>query len=176
MRAILCMLLLWQTCAPLCMPRPIGLPYFTSTLRWQTCTSLCMPRPISLAYFTLSLLWQTCMPLCTPRQISLLYLTSSPLWQTCAPLCMPHQIGLPYFTSPLRWLALTPFTLHVLAADLHLFSFSQDFDTAFAAAVMAPALVTAMIQTRHDTNWKLVVAEEVSPKDFAMMILWVRIF
>jgi hypothetical protein len=27
------------------------------------------------------------------------------------------------------------------------FSFSRDFDTAFAAAVIAPALVTAMIQT-----------------------------
>jgi len=32
MRAILCMLLLWQACAPPCMPRPIGLPYFTSSL------------------------------------------------------------------------------------------------------------------------------------------------
>ncbi len=40
----------------------------------------------------------------------------------------------------------------VLAADLRLFSLSQDFDTAFAAAMIAPALVTAMKQTRHDTN------------------------
>ncbi len=37
--------------------------------------------------------------------------------------------------------------LCVLAAVLHLLSFSRDFDTAFAAAVLAPALVTAMIQT-----------------------------
>ena len=34
-----------------------------------------------------------------------------------------------------------------LAADLRLFSFSRDFDTAFAAAAIAPALVIAMIQT-----------------------------
>ena len=61
--------------------------------------------------------------------------------------------------------------LHVLAADLRLFSFSWDFDTAFAAAVMAPALIPAMIQTRHDTNWKPVVAKKAFPKDFAMMIL-----
>ena len=61
--------------------------------------------------------------------------------------------------------------LHVLAADLRLFSFSWDFDTAFAAAVMAPALIPAMIQTRHDTNWKLVVAKKVFPKDLIMMIL-----
>ncbi len=110
MHTILCMLLLWQMCAPLCMPHSIGLPYFTSSLRWQTCASLCMPRPISLPYFTLSILWQTRMPLCMPHQICLPYLTSSLLRQTCAPLCMPRQIGLPYFTSSLPWLAFTPFT------------------------------------------------------------------
>ncbi len=65
MCTILCRLLLWQMCAPLCMPHPIGPPYFTSSLRWQTCASLFMPRPIGLPYFTLSLLWQTCMPLCS---------------------------------------------------------------------------------------------------------------
>jgi len=48
MRTILCMLLLWQTCAPLCMPRPISLPFFTFSLLWQTCVSLCMPRQIGL--------------------------------------------------------------------------------------------------------------------------------
>ena len=110
MRAILCMLLLWQTCAPLCMPRLIGLPNFTSPLRWQTCEILCIPRPSSLPYFTLPLLWQTCMPLCMPRQIVLPYLTSLLLWQTCTPLCMPRQIGVPYFTLSLPWLAVTPFT------------------------------------------------------------------
>ena len=88
MCTILCMLLLWQTCAPLCMPRLIGLPYFTSSLLWQTCMPLCMPRQIRLSYHTLSL-----------------------LWQTCAPLCMPRQISLPFFITPLlRWLAFTPFT------------------------------------------------------------------
>ena len=41
------------------------------------------------------------------------------------------------------------------------------------SALMAPAaLVHTMIKIRHDTNWKLVVAEKVFPKDFAMMILW----
>ncbi len=44
MRTILCMLLLWQTCTPLCMPRSIGLPNFSLSLRWQTCESLCMPH------------------------------------------------------------------------------------------------------------------------------------
>ena len=39
-------------------------------------------------------------------------------------------------------------------------------------AVIAPALVIAMIQTRPDTNWKLVVVEKVCPKDVAIMILW----
>ena len=110
MRAILCMLLLWQTCSPLCMPRPIGLPYFTSSLCWQTCASLCMPRPISLPFFTSSLLWQTYMPICMPSQIGLTYLTLSPLWQTCTPLCMPRPIGLPYLTLLLRWLAFNLFT------------------------------------------------------------------
>ena len=35
----------------------------------------------------------------------------------------------------------------VLAVDLHLFSFSQDVDTAFTATLLAPALVITMIQT-----------------------------
>ncbi len=174
MRAILCILLLWQTCAPLCMPRLIGLLYFTSLFRWQTCASLCMPRPMGLPYFTSLLLWQTCMPLCVPRQIGLSYLTSSLLWQTCAPLCMPCQIGLPYFTSSLRWLAFTSFTCS--CCWLTPFLILTRLDTAFAAAIMAPVLVTAMIQTRHDTNWKLVVAEKVCPNDFAVMILWCEYF
>ena len=162
MHTILCMLLLWQTCAPRCMPCLIGLPYFTSPLRWQTCASLSMPRPMGLPYFTSSLLWQTCMPLCMPHQIHLPYLTSLLFCQTCTPLCMPRPIGLPYLTLSLRWLACY---LHVLAADLRLFSFSRVFDTAFAAAAIAPALVNTMIQTRPDTNWKLVVVEKVCPKD-----------
>ena len=62
MRAILCMLLRWQTCASLCMPHPISLPYFTSPLLWQTCIPLCMPHPIGLPYFTSLLPWQTCAP------------------------------------------------------------------------------------------------------------------
>jgi hypothetical protein len=98
MRAILCMLLLWQTCAPLCMPRPIGLPYFTSSLRWQTCAPLCMPCPISQPFFASSLLWKTYIPLCTPRQIGL----------------------------PISLRRSSDRHAHVLAADLRLFSFSWD--------------------------------------------------
>jgi hypothetical protein len=190
MHTILCMLLLWQTCAPRCMPCLIGLPYFTSPLRWQTCASLCMPRPMGLPYFTSSLLWQTCMPLCMPRpiglpyftlsllwqtrallcmphQIGLPYFTLSLLWQTCVPLCMPHQVRLPYFTSSLLWLA---FVRHscVLAADLRLFPFSRDVDTAFAAALLAPALVITMIQT-FKTPFLLqrsVAEEDRMPKRF----------
>ena len=170
MRAILCILLLWQTCAPHCMPRPIGLPYFTSSLCWQTCASLCMPRPISLPFFASLLLWQTYMFLCMPRQIGLPYLTSLLLWQTCTSLCMLHQIGLPYFTSSLLWLAFTPFTCS--CCWLMPFLILMRLWHCLCSALMAPALVPAMIQTRHDTNWKLVVAEKVFPKDFAMMILW----
>jgi hypothetical protein len=48
---------------PLCMPRPISLPYFTSSLIWQTWAPLCIPHQIDLPYFTLSLLWQTFAPL-----------------------------------------------------------------------------------------------------------------
>ena len=87
--------------------------------------------------------------------------------------CMPRQIGLPISlrcssdrhahpsACPIRSLCRILLNrsfdwhsrhLHVLAADLRLFSFSRDFDTAFAAAVIAPALVIAMIHTRPDTN------------------------
>ena len=171
MHTILCMLLLWQTCAPLCMPRLIGLPYFTLSLHWQTCVSLCMPHPISLPFFASSLLRQTYMPLCMPRQIGLPYLTSSFLWQTCAPLlCMPHQIGLPYFTSLLPWLAFTPFISS--CCWLTPFLILMRLWHCLCSALMAPALVPAMIQTRHDTTWKLVVAKKVFPNDFEMMILW----
>jgi len=153
MRAILCMLLLWQTCAPLCMPRPISLPFFTSSLLWQACASLCMPH-----------------------QIGLPYLTSLLLWQTCASLCMLHQIGLPYFTSPLLWLAFTLFTCSCcwLTPFLILMRLRHCLCSALMASALVPAI--AMIQTRHDTNWKLVVAKKVFPKDFAMMILWCEYF
>jgi hypothetical protein len=56
--------------------------------------------------------------------------------------------------------------LRVLAAALHLFSFSQDVDTAFAAAVMAPALVTTMIQTETLLLQRSVAEEEGMPKRF----------
>jgi len=48
----------------------------------------------------------------------------------------------------------------VLAADLHLFSFSRDVDTAFAAALLAPALVITMIQTYKTPLLQRSVAEE----------------
>ncbi len=87
MHTILCMLLLWQTCAPRCMPCLIVLPYFTSPLRWQTCASLCMPRPMGLPCFISSL-----------------------LWQTCAPIRVSQPFGLPCLTLLLCWLSFTPLT------------------------------------------------------------------
>jgi len=52
MCVILCMLLLWQMCAPLCMPCPIGLPYFTLSLLWLAFTpftcSCCLTPFLSL--------------------------------------------------------------------------------------------------------------------------------
>ena len=39
------------------MHRLIGLPYFTPSLLWQTCAPLCMPHQILLPYFTSSILW-----------------------------------------------------------------------------------------------------------------------
>jgi hypothetical protein len=222
MRTILCVSLLWQMCASLCMPRPIGLLYFTLSLRWQTCASLCMPRPIGLPYFTSSLLWQTCMSLCMPCPIGLPYFTSLLLWQTCAPLCMPHQIGLPYFTLSLLWQTCAPLCIphqirlvcclplcqssdrharpsacpirlvcHILpcrssdwhlghsrdlAADLRLISFSRDVDTAFAAALLAPALVITMIQTNKAPLFlqRSVAEEDCMPKQFCNDdIMWI---
>ena len=174
MRAILCMLLLWQTCAPLCMPHLIGLPYLTLSLRWQTCASLCMPCPIGLPYFTSSLSDRHACPSACPVRlvcrISLRPSSDRHAYPSACPVRLVCRISLHCSAD---WRSCH---LHVLAADLCLFSFSRDSDTAFAAAVMAPALVTAMIQTRHDTNWKLVVAEKVCPKDFAMMILWCAYF
>jgi len=141
MCAILYMLLLWQMCTPLCMPRPISLPFFTSSLLWQTYASLCMPRQIGLPYLTLLLLWQTCASLCVLNQIGLLYFTSSLLWLTFT-----------LFTCSCCWL--TPFL--ILMRLWH----------CLCSALMAPALVPAMIQTRHDTNWKASCCKEGIPKRF----------
>jgi hypothetical protein len=174
MRTILCMLLLWQTCAPHCMPRPIGLPYFTSSLRWQTCASLCMPRPISLPFFNFSLLWQTCMPLCMPRQIGLpISLRVAPLTDMRTPLHAPSDLSA-VLSLLWLWLVFTPFTCS--CCWLTPFLILMRLWHCLCSALMAPALVPAMIQTCHDTNWKLVVAKKVFPKDFAMMILWCEYF
>ena len=55
----------------------------------------------------------------------------------------------------------------VLAADLHLFSFSQDVDTAFTATLLAPALVITMIQTDKTPLLRRNFAEEYHmPKRF----------
>ena len=151
MRAILCMLLLWQTCAPLCMPRPISLPFSLRRFSGRHVrTSVCPVRSVCRISLRCSSDRHACLSACSIRLVCRISLRCSFDWRS-------------------RY-------LHVLAADLRLFSFSWDFDTAFAAAVMAPALIPAMIQTRHDTNWKLVVAKKVFPKDFAMMILWCEYF
>ena len=169
MRAILCMLLLWQTCAPLCMPHQIGLPCFTSSLLWQTCAPLCMPRLIGLPYFTLSILWQTCAPLCIPHQIGLPYSTSSILWQTCAPLCMPHHVRLPYFTLSLLWLAFTPFTCSCCWLTPFLFLTRRQH-------CLCCCPISSCTCNHHDTNWwnslvrGVLQRKIVCPKDFAIMI------
>jgi len=175
MRAILCLLLLCQTCAPLCMPRPIGLPYFTLSLRWQTCASLCMPRPISLPYFTSLFLSQTCMPLCVPHQIGLPYSTSSILWQTCVPLCMPHQVRLLYFTMSLLWLAFTPFTCSCCWLMPFLF-LTRHWHCLCCCPLLAPALVITMIQNDKTHLLQRSVAEEDRmPKRFCNDdIVWIN--
>ena len=159
-------------CAPLHAPSNWSAVFHFVTL--LTCASLCMPHPISLPFFDFSLLWQTYIPLCMPRQSGPLYLTLLLHSQTCASLCMLHQIGLPYFTSSLLWLAFTPFTCS--CCWLTPFLILTRLWHCLCSALMAPAIVPAMIQTRHDTNWKLVVAKKVFPKDFAMMILWCEYF
>jgi hypothetical protein len=61
----------------------------------------------------------------------------------------------------------------VLTADLRLFSFSQDVDTAFAAALLAPALVITMIQTDTTPMLQRSVAEEYHmPKRFFQWQWW----
>jgi len=174
MRAILCMLLLWQTCAPLCMPHPIGLPYFTLLLRWQTaCPSACPVQLVCLISLRCFSDRHACPSACPVRLVCRISLRRSSDRHAHPSACPVRSVCYISLCRSADWLSCH---LHVLAADLHLFSFSRDFDTAFAAALMAPALVTAMIQTRHDTNWKLVAAEKVCPKDFAMMILWCEYF
>ena len=154
MRTILCMVLLFRRAHPSACPvRLVCRISLCRSADRLACPSAC---PIQWV-FCISLccfLWQTCMmPLCMPRQsqIVLPYLTSLLLWQTCTPLCMPRQISLPYFTLSLPWLAVTSCTCS--CCWLRLFSFSWDFDTAFAAAVQwllllhPPWYKPAMIQT-----------------------------
>ncbi len=66
--------------------------------------------------------------------------------------------------------------LRFLPADLRLFSSSQDVDTAFAAAVIALALVTTMIQPESLLMQRTEECREnVCPRDFAMLI-WCEYF
>jgi len=68
--------------------------------------------------------------------------------------------------APSDWSAVLHFvSLLIGIHDIYVFlllSLLRDFDAAFAATLIAPALVIAMIQTHHDTKWKLVVAEKVT--------------
>ncbi len=170
MRAILCMLLLWQMCCPIQLVCQISLRRSAdrhaspSTCPVQAvcrisrhcfsdrhaCSSACPVRLVCCISLSCSSDRHAHPSACPVRSVCRISLRRSPDWRSC------H--------------------LHVLAVDLCLFSFSWDFDTAFATAVMAAALVIAMIQTCPDTNWKLLVAKKVLPKDFAMMILWCEYF
>ena len=132
MRAILCMLLLWQMCAPLCMAHLIGLPYLTSLLCWcwQTCASLCMPRPIGLPYFTSSLSDRhACPSACPVRLVCRISLRPSSDRHAHPSACPVRSVCRISLRRSADWRSRH---LHVLAADLCLFSFSWDFDTAFA--------------------------------------------
>ena len=59
--------------------------------------------------------------------------------------------------------------VHVLAAD---FAFSHSHET-LTLPLLLPYNGSCSC-THHDTNWKLVVAKKVFPKDFEMMILLLR--
>ena len=177
MRAILCMLLLWQTCAPLCMPRPIGLPYFTSSLRWQTCASLCMPRPISLPFFASLLLWQTYMPLCMPRQIGLpISLRVAPLTDMRTPLHAPLDLSAVFhFVDPLTLIGVHAIYMFLL---LLTYAFSHSHET-LKLPLLCPNGSCAC--TRHDTNlsWyklKASCCKEGIPKRFCNNDTMVWIF
>jgi hypothetical protein len=177
MRAILCMLLLWQTCAPHCMPRPICLPYFTSSLCWQTCTSLCMPRPISLPFFTSSLLWQTYMPLCMPCQIGLpISLRVAPLTDMCTPLHAPLDLSAVFhFINPLTLIGVHAIYMFLL---LLTYAFSHSHETLKLPLLCPNSSCTC---TRHDTNppWynlKASCCKEGIPKRFCNNDTMVWIF
>jgi hypothetical protein len=96
--------LLWQTCAPICMPCPIGLPYFTLSLLWQTCVSLCMPRQIGLPYLTLSLRWLAFTPFTFSCCWLMPFLILTRLWHclcccrnsSCS--CNRHDTNPPWYT------------------------------------------------------------------------------
>jgi hypothetical protein len=107
MRAILCMLLLWQTCAPLYMPRPISLPFSLRRFSGRHVrTSVCPVRSVCRISLRCSSDRHACLSVCSIRLVCRISLRCSFDWRS-------------------RY-------LHVLAADLRLFSFSWDFDTPFA--------------------------------------------
>jgi hypothetical protein len=76
-----------------------------------------------------------------------------------APLHAPSDPSAFHFVNPLIGF----YAIHVFFADLRHFSFS---DAAFAAAVIAPALVITMIQTESFLLQRRIAC----PKDFTMMI------
>ena len=78
---------------------------------------------------------------------------------------MPRQIGLPYFTSSFRWLAFTPFTSSCCWLTLFLI-------LTRLWHCLCCCHNSSCSCKRHDTNWKLDIAEKVCPKDFAMVIQW----
>ena len=176
MCAILCMLLLWQTCVPHCMPRPIGLPYFTSSLCWQTCASLCMPHPMSnqsAVFRFVASLTDIHAPLHAPSDRSA-DLTSSLLWQTCAPLCMLRQIGsaIFHFVAPL-------IGVHAIYMFLLLTCTFSHYHETLTLPLLCPNGSCAC--TRHDTNlpWyklKASCCKEGIPKRFCNNDTMVWIF
>ena len=198
MCAILCMLLLWQTCASLCMPRPIGLPYFTS-LRPSACpiqlvcrNSLCrfsdrhacfsacpvrLVCRISIRRTSDRHAHSSARPIRLVCRISLCRSSDRHAHPSACPIRLVCRISLCRSSDRRACPSACPIRSdcrislrrssdwhlrhsRVLAADLRLFSFSRDVDTAFAAAILAPALVITMIQTDKTPLLQRSVAEE----------------
>jgi hypothetical protein len=169
MRAILYMLLLWQTCTPLCV----------APLDW------------SAVFHFLAPLTDLRIPMHAPFNRCAVFYFIHPLTDIHAPLhALSDRSAVSHFVAPLTDMR-TPlhapsdrsavFHFVALLIDVHAiymfllltYALSHSYET----LTLPPALVTAMIQTCHDTNWKkLVVADKVCPKNFAMMILWCAYF
>jgi len=164
MHTILCMLLLWQTCVPSACPVwlvcRISLGCSTD---WLACPSACPVQwvcRISLRRFSDR---HACPSACPVRSVCRISLRRSSDRHARPSACPVRSVCRISLCRSADWRSRH---LRFLAADLRLFSFSRDFDTAFAAAVIAPALVITMIQTESSLLQRSVAEEDCMPKRF----------